>query len=310
MQTRPDDAAVALDELLRRSRARLAAAGVENAALDSRLLVEHFSGTDRLQALVSPRHPVSPTSAAAIDGALERRAAGEPVHRIIGLRAFYGLDLELSPETLEPRPDTETLVDLVLAHAGNRAGSSACRILDLGTGTGAIALALLSQFPEATALGVDVAPGAVRTALRNAARNGLADRFEARVSDWFAEICGQWDFIVSNPPYISSDEMLRLAREVREFDPALALHGGDDGLDAYRALAGRAGAFLAPGGLIALETGCSQFAAVTELFQAHGFDLVEARRDLGGRDRALIFGSPREHTIPQLAGNTAWQDKD
>jgi release factor glutamine methyltransferase len=310
MQTSPGEVAIALDDLLRQGRARLEAAGVEDAALDSRLLVEHFSGTDRLKFLVDPRQPVPPASAAAVHRALERRAAGEPVHRIIGLRSFYGLDLELSPETLEPRSDTETLVDLVLAHAGRSHGASPCRILDLGTGTGAIALALLSHLPEATALGVDLAPGAVRTARLNAARNGLADRFEARHSDWFAEISGRWDFIVSNPPYISRNDMSGLAREVSEFDPPRALDGGADGLDAYRAIARGAASFLAPGGLVALETGHDQREAVTRLFQVHGFCLVEARKDLGGRDRALIFGSPQDSASPEVTGNTSWQDRD
>ena len=282
---------MALADLLSRARAMLKAAGIEEAALDSRLLVEHFSGTDRLHALTRPDHPVPAEQVAAVERALARRVAGEPVHRIIGRRSFYGLDLELSPETLEPRPDTETLVDLVLPFTRGKLEAGACRILDLGTGTGAVALALLAQLPGATALGVDVAAGAVRTALRNAARNGLADRFGATVSDWFAKISGRWDFIVSNPPYISRDHMDRLAPEVRDFDPKAALDGGLDGLDAYRAIAAQAKRFLETDGMLAVEIGHDQGQSVPRLFSDQGFRLVEARTDLAGRDRALMFGS-------------------
>jgi len=292
MSTPPDEIAVPLGVLLKQARAMLAAAGIEEAALDARLLVAHFSGTDRLSAITDPRQPVPADRVAAVRRALARRAGGEPVHRIIGMRSFYGLDLELSPETLEPRPDTEALVDLVLPHArASLARNGACRILDLGTGTGAVALALLSQLPGATALGVDLAPGAAQTARLNAVRNGLADRFDVEVSDWFTKIFGRWDFIVSNPPYITRDDVGRLAREVRDFDPELALDGGIDGLDAYRVIATEAKRFLADGGMVAVEIGHDQRRSVTRLFLDHGFKLIEARADLSGHDRSLMFGS-------------------
>jgi len=292
MPTQPGDGTVPLDDLLRQARGTLASAGIEDAALDARLLVSHFSGIDRVGAITNPRQPVPANRVAAVREALARRAGGEPVHRIIGMRSFYGLDLELSAETLEPRPDTETLVDIVLPRAqAVLARKGACRILDLGTGTGAVALALLSQLPGATALGVDLAPGAVRTARLNAERNGLADRFEAEVSDWFTKSFGAWDFIVSNPPYIRHDDVGRLARDVRDFDPALALDGGIDGLDAYRVIAGEAKRFLADGGMVAVEIGYDQRQSVTGLFLDRGFRLIEARKDLAGHDRALMFGS-------------------
>ena len=292
MPTQPGDGTVPLDDLLRQARGTLASAGIEDAALDARLLVSHFSGIDRVGAITNPRQPVPANRVAAVREALARRAGGEPVHRIIGMRSFYGLDLELSAETLEPRPDTETLVDIVLPRAqAVLARKGACRILDLGTGTGAVALALLSQLPGATALGVDLAPGAVRTARLNAERNGLADRFEAEVSDWFTKSFGAWDFIVSNPPYIRHEDIGRLARDVRDFDPALALDGGIDGLDAYRVIAGEAKRFLAEGGMGAVEIGYDQRHSVTGLFLDRGFRLIEARKDLAGPDRALMFGS-------------------
>jgi release factor glutamine methyltransferase len=285
----------ALGALLRESRDLLGAAGAEDAALDARLIVEHFTGTSRTDALARPEQDIPALAVEAVRAALTRRLAGEPVHRILGRRAFYGLDLELSPATLEPRPDTEVLVDRLvprLAELVRRHGT--CRVLDLGTGTGAIALALLAQVPEATAIGVDVDRRAVETAARNAAANGLSERFEGRVSDWFSNVNGKFHAIVSNPPYIETKDMAELSPEVRLFDPPGALDGGADGLDAYRAIAAGAARFLEPDGLIGVEIGHMQRETVTAVFTALGFARTEAAKDLAGRDRVLIFepGSP------------------
>lgn len=280
----------ALGALLRESRDRLAAAGIPDAALDARLIVEHVTGTDRTDAAARPEREIPAPAAAAVRAALVRRLGGEPVHRIIGRRGFYGLDLELSPATLEPRPDTEALVDRLvprLARIARERGT--CRILDLGTGTGAIALALLSQVPEAVALGVDVDRRAVETALRNATANGLSGRFEGRVSDWFSNVSGKFHAIVSNPPYIETKDMAELPPEVRLFDPPRALDGGVDGLEAYRAIAAGAAGFLEPDGLIGVEIGHRQREAAAAVFTAAGFALAEAAKDLAGRDRVLIF---------------------
>lgn len=286
---------VALGALLREARDRLATAGIADAALDARLIVEHFTGTSRTDAVARPEREIPAPAAEAVRAALGRRLAGEPVHRILGRRAFYGLDFALSPATLEPRPDTEVLVDRLvprLAEIARKHGG--CRILDLGTGTGAIALALLSQVPDARATGVDIAPEAVETAIRNAAANGLSGRFEGRVSDWFSNVNGKFHGIVSNPPYIETQDMAELSPEVRLFDPRQALDGGADGLDAYRAVAAGAARFLEPDGLVGVEIGYNQRGTVTALFAGEGFVLVEAARDLAGRDRVLIFrqGSP------------------
>src|SRR5690606_12131695 len=152
-----------------------------------------------------------------------RRAAGEPVHRILGFREFYGLKLFLSPATLEPRPDTETLVDAVLPFLRRMAArEGACRVLDLGTGTGALALALLAEVPQATAVGADISVDALATAERNALENGLSSRFQAIRSDWFEKISGTFHAIVANPPYIPSYELETLQSEVRDHDPAMA----------------------------------------------------------------------------------------
>jgi release factor glutamine methyltransferase len=275
---------------LRSARSKLAVAGIEDAGLDARLIVEHFSGTNRTDAITSPDRELAPSVLAEIEAALVRRLAGEPVHRILGFREFYGLKLFLSPETLEPRPDTETLVDLVLPFVRESAErEGACRILDLGTGTGAIPLALLSQVPQATAVGVDVAPGALATARRNAEQLGLSDRFETVESDWFSKISGRFHLIVSNPPYIKSTDIGALQREVRGFDPLLALDGGDDGLDAYRVIAAGTAANLEAGGRVALEIGFDQRTSVADIFGLAGFELLAAGNDLAGNDRTLLF---------------------
>jgi release factor glutamine methyltransferase len=271
----------------------LSRAGIQDPALDARLLVERFTGTTRTDAILAPRCQIDPDTSRKVVEAFERRRAGEPVHRIVGSRQFYGLDLSISPATLEPRPDTETLVDAMLPfvrEAVERRGS--CRILDLGTGTGAIALALLFQIPEATAAGVDVSDEALATASQNAQRLGLAHRFSAVQSDWFQNITGRYDVIVSNPPYIASNDIAGLARDVWEHDPRTALDGGSDGLDAYRRIAADAAKFLADQGTIGLEIGFDQRQPVTSIFEEEGFDLMVSARDLGGNDRVMIFASP------------------
>ncbi len=279
-----------LGALIGAARARLSAAGVHDASLDARLLVEHFSGTSRVDAIARPDKEIDIAVRAAIDAALERRASGEPVHRILGYREFHGLRLSLSPDTLEPRPDTETLVEIVLPFVKDMAARGRkCRILDLGTGTGAIALALLAAEPAAEATGAEISEGALATAACNARELGLAARFRTEKSDWFSNISGRYDVIVSNPPYIPCKDIATLQREVRGHDPVRALDGGDDGLDAYRAIANGAAAHLEPGGALAVEIGSTQKADVIRLFEKAGFRFSGSRCDLAGYERALIF---------------------
>lgn len=284
------EARATLAALLASARGALAELDIEDAALDARVIVEHFSQTTRADAIARPDMTVDAGVVRAVVEAVARRIAGEPVYRILGYREFYGMKLFLSAETLEPRPDTETLVDAVLPHLRQLAASGReCRILDLGTGTGAIALALLGEIAQASAIGVDVSADALATAARNALENGLSDRFETVKSDWFEKISGQFQAIVSNPPYISSQELETLQREVLGHDPLRALHGGEDGLEAYRTIARQADSHLASGGVVGVEIGHAQKAEVVALFEAAGFTLTDARKDLAGRDRALVF---------------------
>ncbi len=277
-----------LVELYCQTRTRLAS--LPEADLEARILVEHVTGTSSSDLVLRPDMMVPDEAFAGLDAAIARRLGGEPVFRIIGEREFYGLPLGLSRETLEPRPDTETLVEAVLPFVRARvAEAGSCRILDLGTGTGAIALALLAQVPQAMAVGVDVSEDALATAQANAARNGLAERFTALRSNWFEQVEGRFDLIVSNPPYIPSADIGGLSREVREHDPLRALDGGGDGLDAYREIAESSGKYLAVSGMVGVEIGYDQHAAVEAIFRRFSFDLINSFRDLGGNDRVILF---------------------
>jgi release factor glutamine methyltransferase len=240
--------------------------------------------------LLEGEKPVSPESVARVEAAVRRRLAREPVHRILGRREFYGLDLALSAGTLEPRPDTEILVDVILPHlkAMVMQGRKP-KLVDLGTGTGAIALALLHECPEVEAVGIDISEDALKTAIDNAERNGLASRFATRAGPWFDKTAERFDIIVSNPPYIRSDVVKGLEPEVTKFDPMAALDGGPDGLDAYRAIAQSAASHLEDQGIIGLEIGFDQRDDVTQIFELEGFFLVEERRDYGDNDRVLVF---------------------
>lgn len=263
-------------------------AGIETPELDARLLLEWVTGADRLAVLKTPERIVSEEEAEKLQDALTRRLTGEPVHRIIGRRGFYGLEFELSPETLEPRPDTECLVELVLKRLKGREEKT-LSLLDLGTGTGIIAISLLANLPGARAVATDISSGALETCGKNAAANGVHSRLTCFQSNWFESVEGEFDVIVSNPPYISTHIISGLSREVRGFDPIVALDGDADGLEAYRALALGAQAHLADEGFVALEIGHDQRASVKRIFEKSGFELAEFARDLGGNDRALLF---------------------
>ncbi len=295
-------AAPTLADAIAAAAARLGAAGVPDARTDVRLLAGQALGLDRAGVLAARDRPLTASERDRIDVLVARRAAREPVSRILGRREFWSLDFALSPATLDPRPDSETVVAAALGLVPDR--RAPLRLLDLGTGTGCLLLALLSELPAAWGLGIDRAEAAVRTARDNARRLGLADRAAFLVGDWAAalhasggETGGGFDLIVANPPYVTADEIDQLAPEVARFDPPAALDGGADGLAAYRALAGAVPGLLAPEGAVVLEVGDGQAAAVTSVMAAAGLRAAAPCRDLGGKLRCVILRSIRQKSV-------------
>lgn len=272
---------------------RFAAAGIDSPRLDARLLVAHILGIRPQDILLRSGIALTAEQAAALEALARRREAREPVSRILGRRGFWTLDLAVGPDTLDPRPDTETVVEAVLEAMPDR--GAPLRILDLGTGTGCILLALLAEYPRASGVGVDIAAGAVTTAAANAAAAGLANRAGFVVGDWEEssagrDVCGLdglFDVVVSNPPYIPDGDIAGLEPEVRRHDPWRALAGGADGLEAYRRLAPLAASRVSPGGMVAFEVGIGQAAEVAALLSEAGFAMVWNRADLGGVERCV-----------------------
>jgi release factor glutamine methyltransferase len=273
--------------------ARLAAAGIEDPRRDARLLACRLLGGGPELLLAHPERPLSAAEAARIEAAVARRAAREPVSRILGEREFWSLPFGLNAATLDPRPDSETLVAAVLAELPDR--RARLSLLDLGTGSGCLLLALLSELPAASGCGIDSSAAAVEQAGANAARLGLAARATFLRHSWTEglELAGApWDVVVGNPPYIASGEIAALAPEVARYDPPAALDGGADGLAAYRALIPAACRTLRPGGLIALEVGEGQAQAVEALLAAAGLASLRRARDLAGVERCLLAAKP------------------
>ena len=271
--------------------ARFRQHGIDSAELDARLLTGHALGLDLTGMITSAQRQLTSDESARLDDYARRRLAGEPVARILGHKEFWGLDLQLSPATLMPRPDTETVVELawrVMRTAPRR--DRPLRIADIGTGSGAILLALLSELSGAFGVGTDISTAALRTANSNAARLGFAQRAAFVVCDYATALAGPFDLIVSNPPYIRSADIEGLATEVRNFDPRAALDGGIDGLDAYRRIAPEAARLLAPGGTLVMEVGQGQSGDVRGVMAAVGLKLrVPPQADLAGIQRAVAF---------------------
>jgi len=268
---------------------RFKSAAIDSAELDARMLVGAALGLD-LGGLISAADRVlTPDESNRLEQLARRRLAGEPIARILRLKEFWGLPLQLSAETLVPRPDTETVVELALEML--RAAphpDRALRIADLGTGSGAILLALLSELPNARGFGTDISAAALHAASGNAARLGFASRATFVACDYAAALCGPFDLMVSNPPYIRSADIAGLATEVRDHDPLAALDGGTDGLDAYRALIPQAARLLAPFGVLVVEAGRGQTSAIGELMTAAGLTQQRpAKADLAGVLRAV-----------------------
>ncbi|WP_035645041.1 peptide chain release factor N(5)-glutamine methyltransferase [Bradyrhizobium sp. ORS 285] len=284
-------AGATIDAARRALAARLAAAGVDSPELDARLLVGHALQLDLTGIVTQGSRPLSAAEVAQIDALAQRRLAGEPVARILGAKEFWGLPLRLSADTLVPRPDTETVVELALQHlAAGGALTRRLRIADLGTGSGAILLALLSELPQAFGVGTDISIPALMTARANARALGLDDRTAFVGCSYATALAPPFDLIVSNPPYIRSTDISDLAVEVRSHDPFRALDGGGDGLDAYRALIPQAAHLLHPGGAVIVEVGHDQSADVVQLMREAGLthDSTATRADLAGVPRAVM----------------------
>jgi release factor glutamine methyltransferase len=249
-------------------------AGIDSPRREARLLLELAQG-----------------DAARFGDYVLRRASHEPYSRIRGRREFWSLDLKLSPDTLDPRPDSETLIEAALAHLPGR--QAALRVLDFGSGSGALLLALLSEFPHAAGIGIDILPGAVETARQNAEALGLAARAMFILGDWAEKNLGPADVILANPPYIQSDQLESLQPEVVRFDPRAALDGGADGLAAYRALAPVIRRSLKPGGAAFVELGQGQARQVAAIMEGAGLKAAGTRQDLARIERCLVLRQER-----------------
>lgn len=265
----------------------LRAAAIETPRQEARLLLGHAMGLRTEALLRDPRAPVPPEAAARFRTALAARLDAVPVAHILGSQGFWTLDLAVSPATLIPRPDSEAVVEAALELFPDADGP--LRVLDLGTGTGCLLLAVLAERPRAFGIGLDLVPAAAALARENARRNGLADRAAFLAADWDAALAGCFDLVLANPPYIESGAIAGLMPEVARHEPRSALDGGADGLDAYRRLAAALPRLLAPSGGAVLEIGAGQRAAVEELAEGAGLLPVGCRSDLAGIPRALVL---------------------
>ena len=267
--------------------------GLDSPDLDARLLVGHALTLDHAALVAAAERTLTAAEAQAIAALAARRLAGEPVARITGRKEFWGLDLRLDPQTLVPRPESETIVEAAFAALGPGKAQQSMRVADLGTGSGALLLAILSELPGAHGTGTDTSLAALECARANAATLGLADRAAFVRCDYGAALAGSFDLVVSNPPYVRSGEIATLMPEVRLYDPPRALDGGHDGLDGCRAIAADASRLLSPGGILVVELGAGQLAAARSIFTAVGLAALFARNDLSAVPRALVLGRPR-----------------
>jgi release factor glutamine methyltransferase len=278
-----------IDSARRMLAARLKSSGIDETELDARILLGAALDLDLTGLIAQADRRLTPTEASQLAQYAQRRLAGEPVARILGTREFWGLPFQLSDATLVPRPDTETVVELALEIFRELPISKrGLRIADIGVGSGAILLALLHEIPDAFGVGTDVSLTALGTAKRNAAALGLTDRSGFVACYYAAALSGPFDLIVSNPPYIPTADIANLSVEVRDYDPRLALDGGNDGFDAYRALIPQAAQLLAPGGVLVVEAGQGQAHGIETLMAASALTVDRRpKADLAGNLRAV-----------------------
>jgi release factor glutamine methyltransferase len=272
--------------------ARLASCGIDAPRREARLLVSLAAGLEAAEVLGYPERAIAEPARTRLEHMIQRRMAREPASRIAGRRAFWTLDLALSPATLDPRPDSETVVAAALERIADL--SAPLVVLDLGTGTGCMVLAILSELPRAVGVGIDLVPGAAALARRNAAASGLISRAFFAVGWWGAGIGGGVDVVVANPPYVASGAIAGLAPEVARWEPRVALDGGSDGLRAFREIAPDLGRLLKPGGFACLEVGAGQADEVARICARAGLDEAGRRRDLSGIERCLVVERPKK----------------
>jgi release factor glutamine methyltransferase len=271
----------------RRVRDRFRAAGIETPELDARLLAQVAFNLDPMALVRREREPADPAQLMALEQSAQRRIVGEPISRIVGRREFWGLDFALNEATLDPRPETEMLVEEAIAALEGRRSP---HVVDLGTGSGAVAVSIATAIGDARLIATDIAEDALVMARQNAERHRVAARIAFRRGPWWQAVPHTeiFDLIVSNPPYIATAAIEELAPEVRVFDPRAALDGGSDGLECYRAIAAQAARRLHPGGLMLLEIGYDQGEMVGKMLGRAGFGRVEVRKDLAGLDRVIL----------------------
>jgi release factor glutamine methyltransferase len=284
------DASTPRAEALARLFETFKACGIEDPKREAGITLSAASGVTPVALIVAPEAPLG-SAAARVEEFAARRAAGEPLSRIVGKREFWGLELAISPQVLDPRPGTETIVEASLRRLKGRR-EEPLRVLDLGVGSGALICALLAEFAHARGVGVDISAGAADLARRNVEACGLAGRAEIRVGDWTKGVEGPFDLIVSNPPYVARADLSRLPREVRNFDPRLALDGGIDGLDAYRRILPESRSLLSGGAWLMVEIGAGQAADVLAIAERSGFVDAAIDKDLAGLDRVVAARSP------------------
>ena len=274
------------DMVLRATQA-LSEAGIENAPREAPLIAALAADIARDRIAISMGDPVDGAQWRALEKILLERQARKPLSHVLGYRDFFNHRFHISPQALDPRPETEVLVSAALA-------GSFARVLDLGTGSGAILISLLAERPEASGIGTDISPAALAIAQANAERLGVANRCVLQRADWFDGVQGRFDLIVSNPPYIAADEMAGLAPELA-YEPRMALTDEGDGLGAYRAITDKAAAHLIPGGRLMVEIGPTQGKAVAQMFCDGGLEMVAILPDLDGRDRVVTGQLPHQN---------------
>ncbi len=288
-------------ELIAAIARRLARAGIEDPRREARLLLARGLGLGMEALIAEPRAPLSRSELRKAAMVTRRRAAREPLSRIIETREFWSREFLIDASVLDPRPASETLVEVGLAKVAARVSASPgpCRVLDLGTGSGCLLLAVLSELPGATGLGVDISFEALRIARRNAVRLGLDRRAFFVQANWLSGLDGGWDMILANPPYVESGAIARLAPEVSGYDPPLALDGGEDGLDCYRAIVPELRRALRPGGVVVFEVGAGQADALAGMLRTAGLSEVETYEDMQGHQRCVAARRPKKSALKE-----------